>query len=71
MCTENSTLIDYVTASLAKGEAGSETWEGDSALTGGGSSWVTGTYDPELDLVYGEPADRCVAVDVRAVRQVT
>ena len=31
---------------------GSETWEGDSALTGGGSSWVTGTYDPELDLVY-------------------
>jgi len=36
----------------AKGEAGSETWEGDSELTGGGSSWVTGTYDPELDLVY-------------------
>ena len=28
-------------------------------LTGGGSSWVTGTYDPELDLVYwgiGNPA---------------
>jgi alcohol dehydrogenase (cytochrome c) len=43
----------------AKGEAGSETWEGDSALTGGGSSWVTGTYDPELDPVYwgiGNPA---------------
>ncbi|MFZ0835893.1 MAG: PQQ-dependent dehydrogenase, methanol/ethanol family [Xanthobacteraceae bacterium] len=42
-----------------KGEPGSETWEGDSALTGGGSSWVTGTYDPELDLVYwgiGNPA---------------
>ncbi len=36
----------------AKGEPGSETWEGDLALTGGGSSWVTGTYDPELDLVY-------------------
>src|SRR6195256_4555933 len=36
----------------AKGEPGSETWEGDSQLTGGGSSWVTGTYDPELDLVY-------------------
>jgi alcohol dehydrogenase (cytochrome c) len=36
----------------AKGEPGSETWEGDSALTGGGSSWVTGTYDPDLDLVY-------------------
>jgi alcohol dehydrogenase (cytochrome c) len=43
----------------AKGEPGSETWPGDSALTGGGSSWVTGTYDPELDLVYwgvGNPA---------------
>src|SRR6476469_2217122 len=43
----------------AKGEPGSETWEGDSQLTGGGSSWVTGTYDPELDLVYwgiGNPA---------------
>ena len=36
----------------AKGEPGSETWEGDSELTGGGSSWVTGTYDAELDLVY-------------------
>ena len=36
----------------AKGEPGWDTWEGDSALTGGGSTWVTGTYDPELDLVY-------------------
>ncbi len=36
----------------AKGEPGSETWQGDSQLTGGGSSWVTGTYDPELDLVF-------------------
>ena len=43
----------------AKGEPGSETWPGDSNLTGGGSSWVTGSYDPELDLVYwgiGNPA---------------
>jgi len=36
----------------AAGEPGSETWQGDSALTGGGSSWVTGSYDPELDLVF-------------------
>jgi len=36
----------------AAGEPGSDTWQGDSAQTGGGSSWVTGTYDPELDLVY-------------------
>ncbi len=36
----------------AAGEPGAETWQGDSALTGGGSSWVTGSYDPELDLVF-------------------
>ena len=43
----------------AKGEPGSETWPGNSELTGGGSSWVTGTYDPDLDLVFwgvGNPA---------------
>ncbi len=43
----------------AKGEPGSNTWPDDSALTGGGSSWVTGSYDPDLDLVFwgvGNPA---------------
>jgi alcohol dehydrogenase (cytochrome c) len=43
----------------AKGEPGSETWPGDSALQGGGSTWITGSYDPELDLVFwgsGNPA---------------
>lgn len=43
----------------AKGEKGSETWPGDSAETGGGSTWVTGSYDPDLDLVFwgiGNPA---------------
>jgi alcohol dehydrogenase (cytochrome c) len=34
------------------GEPGADTWAGDSYVTGGGSSWVTGTYDPELDLVF-------------------
>lgn len=41
------------------GEPGHETWEGDSWKFGGGSTWVTGTYDPELDLLYwavGNPA---------------
>lgn len=33
-------------------EPGSETWTGENATPGGGSSWVTGTYDPDLDLVY-------------------
>ena len=34
------------------GEFGNETWEGDSWKTGGGATWMTGTYDPELDLLY-------------------
>jgi alcohol dehydrogenase (cytochrome c) len=33
-------------------EPGHETWAGDSWKTGGGSTWVTGAYDPELKLVY-------------------
>jgi alcohol dehydrogenase (cytochrome c) len=34
------------------GEPGSETWKGDAWKTGGGSIWTTGSYDPELNLVY-------------------
>jgi alcohol dehydrogenase (cytochrome c) len=34
------------------GEAGHETWSGESWKTGGGATWVTGSYDPELKLVY-------------------
>jgi alcohol dehydrogenase (cytochrome c) len=36
----------------APGEPGSETWGGDSWRQGGGSTWITGTYDPELNTVY-------------------
>ena len=28
------------------------TWEGDSWRTGGSATWMTGSYDPELNLVY-------------------
>jgi alcohol dehydrogenase (cytochrome c) len=43
------------------GEAGSETWpaDGDAWARGGGNCWVTGTYDPDLNLMYwgtGNPA---------------
>jgi len=41
------------------GQPGHETWEGDSWKHGGGSIWVTGSYDPELNLTYwgiGNPA---------------
>ena len=38
----------------ARGEKGNETWpqDNDSWKTGGGSAWITGSYDPELDLMY-------------------
>ena len=29
-----------------------QSWAGDSWRTGGSSSWITGAYDPELDIVY-------------------
>ncbi|HSH22663.1 MAG TPA: PQQ-binding-like beta-propeller repeat protein [Acidimicrobiales bacterium] len=36
------------------GEPGSETWpqEDEGWTRGGGSAWITGSYDPELDLMY-------------------
>jgi len=36
----------------AAGEPGNDTWEGDSWKTGGAATWVTGSFDPELNLVY-------------------
>lgn len=38
----------------APGEPGSETWpvDGDAWRFGGGPTWRSGTYDPDLDLVY-------------------
>jgi len=34
------------------GEKGNDTWGGDSWKTGGGSVWVTPSYDPALNLTY-------------------
>jgi alcohol dehydrogenase (cytochrome c) len=34
------------------GEPGHETWSGDAWKTGSGATWVTGSYDPQLNLVY-------------------
>jgi alcohol dehydrogenase (cytochrome c) len=34
------------------GEPGGDTWPGETYKHGGGSTWLTGSYDPELDLVY-------------------
>ncbi len=41
------------------GEFGHDTWKGDSWKTGGGPAWLTGTYDPELNVMFwpiGNPA---------------
>ena len=43
----------------APGEFGHDSWKNDAWQSGGGSTWVTGSYDPALDLVYwgvGNPA---------------
>src|SRR5271163_261997 len=34
------------------GEKGNETWKGDSWRYGGGATWMTGSFDPSLNLVY-------------------
>jgi alcohol dehydrogenase (cytochrome c) len=34
------------------GEFGNETWDGDSWQHGSGGTWLTGVYDPDLNLVY-------------------
>jgi len=34
------------------GEKGNETWKGDSWKFGGGAPWLTGSFDPSLNLVY-------------------
>jgi alcohol dehydrogenase (cytochrome c) len=36
----------------APGEFGSSSWPGDSYLHGGGTTWMPGTYDPQLDTLY-------------------
>ncbi len=41
------------------GEFGHDTWKNNAWQSGGGPTWVTGSYDPTLDLIYwgvGNPA---------------
>lgn len=43
----------------APGEPGNETWTGDAWKHGGGATWTTGSYDPQLGLLFwgtGNPA---------------
>jgi PQQ-dependent dehydrogenase (methanol/ethanol family) len=34
------------------GEFGNDTWSGDSWKHGSGAAWLTGSYDPDLDVLY-------------------
>jgi len=43
-----------------RGEFGADTWQGAELDHGGAPTWFTGSYDPELDMVYwptGNPAE--------------
>ena len=39
------------------GQPGNDTWAGDTWRTGSGSAWYTGTYDPELNVIYWGTGD--------------
>jgi PQQ-dependent dehydrogenase (methanol/ethanol family) len=43
----------------AKGEPGSETWSGDSMEHGCGATWLTGTYDPQTNVIYWPTGNPC------------
>jgi alcohol dehydrogenase (cytochrome c) len=50
----------------APGERGSETWQGKGLAHPGGSTWMTGAYDPSLDLVFwpiGNPGPDLIGDD--------
>jgi alcohol dehydrogenase (cytochrome c) len=49
-----------------RGEPGSETWQGTGIDHPGGGTWMTGTYDKELDTLYwpvGNPGDDLIGDD--------
>lgn len=64
-------------------EKGGDTWKGDTYLKGGAPTWLTGSYDPEFDLVYwgtgnggpwnpsARPGDNLYVASVLAIRPKT
>jgi alcohol dehydrogenase (cytochrome c) len=42
-----------------RGEKGSETWIGNAIDHGCGATWLTGSYDPQLDLIYWATGNPC------------
>jgi len=50
---ETGSLLWRRHTTAGPGEKGHETWPaGNAYLRGGGSTWITGSYDPDLDLTY-------------------
>jgi alcohol dehydrogenase (cytochrome c) len=50
----------------ARGEPGSETWQGKGIAHPGGTTWMTGAYDPQLDTLYwpvGNPGPDLIGDD--------
>jgi alcohol dehydrogenase (cytochrome c) len=47
------------------GEKGHETWKGDSWRFGGGATWMTGSFDPALNLVYWGVGNAAADLDSR------
>ena len=43
----------------ARGEPGSETWQGDALEHGCAATWLTGTYDPESGLLFWPTGNPC------------
>jgi len=43
----------------ARGEKGAETWVGSALEHGCGATWMSGSYDPELDLLYWSVGNPC------------
>ena len=52
-------LIWHFDTVASPDQPGGNTWTGDAWKSGGGATWYTGTYDPELNLIYwgtGDPS---------------
>lgn len=49
---ENGRLIWRFWTIPAPGEFGAQSWPGDSYLHAGGTTWMPGTYDPQLNTLY-------------------
>lgn len=50
--SDNGALVWRRWTVPGRGEPGIETWQGKEPVAGGGSTWLTGSYDPSSDTLY-------------------